>query len=233
MNVDNGNGAVVTITDANHNILGKATVSNGAANVSISGNLTVGTELTLCVFGFNKVTYLGTISVVGGTQYNITVTQPQHGTISAPAQAYANAMVTLTATPETGYCLSSWIVEMGNTNIPVTNNQFTMPEGDVTVTATFVQGLEVTLAPVTNGSISAEPLYALQGMTINLTATPAAGYEFGSWVVYKTGDPNTTVMVSNNSFTMPNYPVTVSGNLIEIVYNVIIKDCVFLAWVPF
>ena len=211
VNVSNGNGAVATITDANHNILGKATVSNGTANVSISGNLTPGTELTLCVFGFNKVTYLGTISVVGGTQYAITVTQPQHGTISAPAQAYANSIVTLSATPETGYCLSSWSVKKGNTNITVTNNQFTMPEGDVTVTATFVTGLNVTLAPATNGTISADPTCALQGTTINLTATPATSYVFDSWVVYKTGDASTTVNVSGNSFTMPAYGVTVVG----------------------
>ena len=213
VSVSNGNGAVATITDSNHNILGKATVSNGSATINISGSssLTPNQELTLCVFGFNKVTYLGTITVTGGTQYNITVTQPQHGTISAPAQAYAGATVTLTATPETGYCLSSWTVKQGNTNITVTNNQFTMPEGNVTVTATFVQGLAITLAPVTNGTISADPMYALQGNTVNLTATPANGYVFNSWVVYKTGDVNTTVTVNGNSFTMPSYPVTVSA----------------------
>jgi hypothetical protein len=212
VNVSNGNGAVATITDANHNILGKGTVSNGTASISLnSSSLTAGTELTLCVFGFNKVTYLGTISVVGGTQYNITVTQPQHGTITAPTQAYANSTVTLTATPETGYCLSSWTVKAGNQNITVTNNQFTMPESNVTVTATFVQGMQVTLASVMNGTISTDMPYALQGNTVNLTATPASGYMFDSWVVYKTGDVNTNVTVNGNSFTMPNYPVTVSA----------------------
>ena len=216
VNVSNGNGAVATITDANHNILGKGTVSNGTATINLnSSNLTPGSELTLCVFGFDKVTHISSINVVGGTQYNITVNQPQHGTISAPAQAYANSTVTLSATPDAGYCLSSWTVKKGNTNIPVTNNQFTMPEGNVTVTATFVTGLNVTLAPATNGTISADPTCALQGTTINLTATPASGYVFDSWVVYKTGNANTTVTVSGNSFTMPNYPVTVVGIFLE------------------
>jgi gingipain R len=64
VNVTNGNGAVATITDANHNILGKATVANNKATITISGTLTAGTELTLCVFGYNKVTDLKTISVV-------------------------------------------------------------------------------------------------------------------------------------------------------------------------
>ena len=61
--VSNGNGAVATITDANHNILGKATVSNGTANITLTGTLTAGSELTLCVFGYNKMTDLQTITV--------------------------------------------------------------------------------------------------------------------------------------------------------------------------
>ena len=65
VNVNNGNDAVATLTDANHNILGKATVSNNKAIVTLNGsNLTPGAELTLCVFGYNKVTYLGTVQVV-------------------------------------------------------------------------------------------------------------------------------------------------------------------------
>ena len=212
VNVSNGNGALATITNANHDILGSATVNGGSATINLSGSFTPGDALTLCVFGYNKVTYLGTITVTGGTQYNITCNQPEHGSISAPEQAYASSTVTLTATPETGYCLSSWDVrDANNQSIEVTNNQFVMPESDVTVSATFVEGLTITLASVTNGTISADPDCALPGTTINLTATPETGYNFESWVVFKTGDVNTTVTVSDNNFTMPNYDVTVSA----------------------
>ena len=211
VNVTNGNGALATITDANHNILGSATVSNGSANITLTAPGQI-QDLTLCVFGYNKVTYLGNISVVGGVQYNITCNQPEHGSISAPEMAYGSQTVTLTATPETGYCLSSWEVRDANNNlIPVTNNTFIMPESNVTVSATFVEGMKVTLASVMNGTITADPVYALQGTTINLTATPETGYVFNSWIVYKTGDVNTTVAVSGDSFTMPDYDVTVSG----------------------
>ena len=205
-------GSYVAVTDNSSVIYGVGVANaSGVATVNFTENIPGSGNLYVVVTRQQYQPYFGTIQIVGGTQYTITVTQPQHGTISAPAQAYANSTVTLTATPETGYCLSSWIVKKGNTNITVTDNQFTMPEGNVTVTATFVQGLEVTLADVQHGTISADPLYALQGTTINLTATPAEGYEFDSWVVYKTGDPNTTVTVTGNSFTMPNYPVTVSA----------------------
>ena len=211
VNVTNGNGALATITDANHNILGSATVNNGTANITLTSPSQI-QDLTLCVFGYNKVTYLGNISVVGGAQYTITCNQPEHGSISAPEMAYGSQTVTLTATPETGYCLSSWEVRDANNNlIPVTNNTFVMPESNVTVNATFVEGLAITMASVMNGSINANPNYALQGTTINLTATPETGYVFNSWMVYKTGDVNSTVTVSDNSFTMPAYNVTVSA----------------------
>ena len=287
VSVSNGNGTVATITDANHNILGKATVSNGTANVNISGTLTVGTNLTLCVFGYNKVTYLGTISVVGGTEYtiaanvspansgtvtgagtyyentectltatanhgyafdnwkqgnNVVSTEPtytftvtgnatytanfhaltQHhltynpnqtnGTISvSPTDAYAGDIITLTATPAAGYCLDQWHVTTGRAEVPVVNNQFTMPDSDVTITATFKSGYTVTVATVANGTITATPTSALNGETITLTATPNTGCEFSTWYVYKTGDPNTLVAVVNNTFTMPSYDVTVSA----------------------
>ncbi len=65
--------------------------------------------------------------------------QINHGTISAsPVSAYMGEVITLTATPETGYVLDQWEVSttsMGN--VTVENNQFTMPDCDVTVSASF------------------------------------------------------------------------------------------------
>ena len=205
-------GSYVSIT-VNNEIIGVAAVPNNSTSVSVpvTAQSAPGTAM-IVVTRNQRQPYIGTINIVGGTQYNITVNQPQHGTLSAPTQAYAQATVTLSATPETGYCLSSWDVrDASNNSITVTNNQFTMPESNVTVTATFVPGMAVTLASVMNGSINADLLYALQGNTVNLTATPASGYSLESWVVFKTGDVSTTITVTDNSFTMPNYPVTVSA----------------------
>ena len=359
--VSNGNGAVATITDANHNILGKATVSGTTANISINGTLTAGTELTLCVFGYNKVTYLGTISVVGGTPYTITVnasptsggtvsgagtyysgtsctltatpntgytftnwkkgntvvstnatytfevmesatytatftaipqytisvsanptaggtvrgggtfysgtsctltatpnthydftnwkmgnsvvgTNPtytftvtgnatyvanftalqahtitcnpvENGSISAnPTTAYKNETVTLSATPASGYFFSAWDVRDANNNsITVTDNQFTMPDSDVTINATFVSGCTVTVAEVEHGTVTVSTTSGAPGTNVTLTATPEAGYSLSTWIVFKTGDVNTTVAVTNNQFTLPAYDVTVVG----------------------
>ena len=74
------------------------------------------------------------------TQHNITYTAQQtHGTISvSPVNAYVGDIITLTATPETGYVLDQWEVNKASKgNVPVDNNQFTMPDCDVTVSASF------------------------------------------------------------------------------------------------
>jgi len=129
----------------------------------------------------------------------------------SPTDAYAGDIITLTATPAAGYCLDQWHVTTGRAEIPVVNNQFTMPDSDVTITATFKSGYTVTVATVANGTITANPTSAMPGDIITLTATPNTGCEFMAWNAYKTGDPNTAVTVFNNTIRMPSYDVTVSA----------------------
>ncbi len=202
-------GSYVGIT-VNNEIIGAAEVpSSGIVNVSITPQSAPGTAL-IVVTRNQRQPYTATVDIIGGTQYNITCSQPEHGNISAPNQAYAQSMVTLTATGDDGYCLLSWEVRDSNNNlVAVTDNHFIMPESDVTVTATFVPGKKVTLAEVMNGSISADQICALAGSTITLSATPDEDYFLSTWLVFKTDDVNSTVTVTDNQFTMPDYDVTV------------------------
>ena len=202
-------GSYVGIT-VNNEIIGAAEVpSNGIVNVSITPQSAPGTAM-IVVTRNQRQPYTATVDIIGGTQYNITCSQPDHGSISAPAQAYAQAMVTLTATGDEGYCLSAWDVrDASNHPVEVTDNHFIMPESDVTVAATFVPGKKVTLAEVMNGSISADPICALAGTTITLSASPDENYFLSTWIVFKTDDVNSTVTVTGNQFTMPDFDVTV------------------------
>ena len=72
--------------------------------------------------------------------YSISLADVEHGSISADAEeAVEGAIVTLTATPETGYGLDHWIVtDAQGELIEVTENQFEMPASNVTVSAVFV-----------------------------------------------------------------------------------------------
>ncbi|MBR3710572.1 MAG: hypothetical protein IKM99_06370 [Bacteroidales bacterium] len=170
-------------------------------------------------------TYTFTVTAAGSyianfnalNAHTVTCNPVENGTISAtPTTAYKNETVSLTATPASGYFFSGWDVrDVNNNSITVVDNEFVMPDSDVTVSATFVPGYNVTLAAPMNGSISANPVGGPAGTTITLTATPDIGYVFDSWIVYENGDLNTTVTVSNNSFTLPAYDVTVVGIFTE------------------
>ncbi|MBR5725663.1 MAG: choice-of-anchor J domain-containing protein, partial [Muribaculaceae bacterium] len=277
-------GSYVAVTDNSSVIYGVAEAdSQGVATVNFTNAIPNDGTLYVVVTRQQYQPYFGTISVIGGEQYNITATanptaggtvegagqyyentectltatanhgyafdhwsnnstdnpltftvtgnasytanfrqltlhhmtfnpQQDHGTIGvSPANAYAGDIVTLTATPAAGYCLHAWHVIVGREEIPVVNNQFTMPDSDVTITAEFRSGYTITVATVANGTITASTTSALDGETITLTATPNTGCEFSTWYVYKTGDPNTLVAVVNNTFAMPSYDVTVSA----------------------
>ena len=67
--------------------------------------------------------------------YNITLTQPFHGSISCAAEAAAGTQVAVTATPDVNYEFGALTV---TPTAAVNGNTFTMPADDVNVTATFV-----------------------------------------------------------------------------------------------
>jgi len=141
VNVTNGNGAVATITDANHNILGKATVTNNKATITLTAPGTSSGNLTLCVFGFNKVTYLGTITVSGGgttpTNYTIAASaSPAAGGTVTGAGTYAeNTTCTLKATPATGYEFTKWT--KNGTQVSTNANYSFTVTGNATYVANF------------------------------------------------------------------------------------------------
>ena len=86
--------------------------------------------------------------------YKITIGDMENGTVTAnPTAAKAGATVTLTPVPDEGYALSTLTVtdRFGNA-VRVTENSdgtytFTMPNGQVTVTATFVETEEPVAEP--------------------------------------------------------------------------------------
>ena len=76
------------------------------------------------------------------TTYTVTVTTDpaEGGMVTADkATVAAGETVTLTVNPASGYKLDTLTVKQGETEVTVTNNTFTMPTGNVIVTATFSQ----------------------------------------------------------------------------------------------
>ena len=134
--VDASGTVVLTLTSDAINSLNTSNPNNRSA--FIQGEQIAITQVVL-------VTYGGTQT----TTYSITIDNNiQHGTVSVSGGKTtglaANETVTLTATPASGYELSAWDVKDASNNaITVTNNQFSMPASNVTVSATFTPSYSV------------------------------------------------------------------------------------------
>ena len=85
-------------------------------------------------------TTANTTLLITAAQYAITLdTGLENGSVTSSADiADEGETVTLTAVPDEGYCMSKWGVTDGSGNeIPVINNEFVMPAGNVYVSPVF------------------------------------------------------------------------------------------------
>lgn len=116
-----------------------------------NGRLTLSGAFELCSFCeseedkanydlvFTPKTYTLNFTVEGSEKHTITIADSENGTVTADKTTAAkDETVTLTVTPDDGYELDTLTVKSGDTDITVNENKFTMPDGDVTITATFV-----------------------------------------------------------------------------------------------
>ena len=96
-----------------------------------------GTQMSFTWMTVIKVSYISNESVEPDT-YAITVDSSDNGTVAASAEsATEGTEITLTITADEGYELDNLTVKAGNDDVTVTDNKFTMPASDVTITATF------------------------------------------------------------------------------------------------
>ena len=152
----------------------------------------------------------GSSAIVQGTGHTLNIAATTHGKISASATvAGKNTEITLTATPDTGYTLDQVVVkDAEGAVVAVVNNKFTMPDSNVTVTATFRTLYTIKTNTTTGGKVTANATYRDSGEEVVLTVAPEAGYELESLSVVNT-NTNASVEVSGGKFIMPKGNVNV------------------------
>ena len=134
-----------------------------------------------------------------GSTYTITLANSgtvTGGTFSASASsASQGTAITLTANPTRGYEFGSWTVTDASSNpVSVSNNQFTMPASNVTVSATFntATPLTITLSTKSKGTFTnPDPWPIYSGETFifpSVTPNDPTCAKFVGWIAGTTFD---------------------------------------------
>lgn len=92
------------------------------------------------------------------------------------------------------------IYEMDKNNYLVS---YTAPVSETTYTISVKE-------EIYNGSVTVSPTEAKTGETVTITATPDEGYEVDEYIAYSTENSTIEVTVTDGTFTMPAYNVTVN-----------------------
>lgn len=173
-----------------------------------ASNVTISVEFT-----HDSYTLTGTPSPTEGG----TVTFKK-GTEDATSAHYGD-VITIVNTASDDYVFSSVsAVDASSNPVTITDNTFTMPASNVTVTTTFAKkSFSITSTPVTitGGSFKVKKgddvvTSAQWGETIMVEVTKPQYYAVEKIKVYKTGTEETVEFDdTNNTFTMPKYNVTI------------------------
>ena len=211
-------------TTSGTKLLDKVSSTSDGIQTAITTVTSSGQSMTLYFYSDGSKNYAGldlTVTLIStNMEYNITVNAASGGTVvasvggNAATTAKVKDVVTLTASPSTGYLLSGISVTDGSSNIvPVTDIDwysgtntvtFAMPGTDVTVTPTF-----------TSAKTAADGLYINMPTTDQKTAIIPAGVQ--SFKVYDDGGASGNY--SNNcsgtlTLTAPTgYVLQLSGNI--------------------
>ena len=176
-----------------------ASASSASTTITMStSNATVTATFTQNSYSVSKA-----VSPTGTGSFNV----------NKSSAHYQDTITMSSISPNTGYQFSSWSTSPA---VTVSNNSFSMPNGNITVTANFAKtAYAVTSAsnPTAGGSVTLSKTSANYGDTITIGATVATGYTFSSWST----DPSVTI--TNNSFTMPAQAVAVTANFTHNTYT--------------
>ena len=142
------------------------------------------------------VVTIATNTVVTATftqdEYTLTVNTVGSGSVAKnPDQStyHYGDVVTLTATPVTGWAFTVWSGDLTGGANPAT---FTL-DGNKIITATFAQNMHaLTTHIVGSGSVTRNPDQATYsfGTVVTLTAVPAPGWSFSAWSGALSGNTN-------------------------------------------
>lgn len=146
--------------------------------------------------------------------FNVTCNAGTGGSLTASANsAQSGTTITLYPVANTGYTFSGYTT---SPSVTITNNQFTMPSSNVTVTANFTKvnySITKAASPSAGGTVNVTGS-AQYGDQVSISATPATGYQFSSW------STSPSLTISGGKFTMPAGNVSITAIFTKITYSI-------------
>lgn len=220
------------VTENSYTVSSGATINTKCTSIDLDANINVTVNVKDGATG-NTGTFWGTSPNIDwrlyqGDEPTITVTASTGYTISTVKFTYSNSNTGVINTSGHGQSIASGYQIISGTGYEVNaasatyyvGNTSTKTNGQARITAIEVVYTDgstpeptkytVSIANnIANGSVTASPTSATAGTSITLTATPADGYNFGSWNV--TGATVANATLAKTTFTMPESDVTVSA----------------------
>ena len=158
-------------------------------------------------------TLVANFTIITASQFAVVLSSnPAAGGSTTGSGAYAaGTSVTVTASPNTGYSFVNWT---DNGTIASTSAAYTFPlNANRTLVANFAINTFTLNVTAVNGTVTKNPTQATYnfGTTVQLTATPNAGFVFSSWSGDASGsvNPLTVTMNANKNITA-NFTATVA-----------------------
>jgi uncharacterized protein YkwD len=156
-------------------------------------------------------------------QYSLTVSSTAGGSLTTPGEGTftreAGTVVSLVATPATGYQFVNWTGNVGTiANVNAASTTITMNDS-YSIRANFIAipagQYSLTVSSTAGGSVTTpgEDTFTREaGTVVSLVATPATGYRFVNW----TGDVGTIANVNTASTTITmNDSYSIRANFLE------------------
>jgi uncharacterized repeat protein (TIGR02543 family) len=160
------------------------------------------------------------LNLVPAITYNLNLTVNGSGTTNPAIGTHAydtGAVVTITATPASGWKFDGWTGSTSGTNGTVS---IVMDSGK-NITATFSE-VTYALTMSMNGTGTTDPAVGTRtydaGIVVNLTATPAPGWKFDNWTGSTSGTNATASLLMDGdksitaNFSKVTYTLTISSN---------------------
>lgn len=179
---------------------------------------TTSPALTMTAAGANKWTFVMPNSDVVITpsfsKINYTVsktTTPSGGGTASLSKTTANYQdqITVTPSPATGWRVKSITT---SPSVTVSNNKFSMPASNITVTVTFEKipySISKSSSPAAGGTVTTDKTTANYGDEVTISQTTNSGYYFNGWTT------SPAVTIANGKFTMPNSNISIVANYLK------------------